>query len=75
MIYAVLFGLTLVSFLLAGYGMVANQTPSWTHMIGFALSLAATVFVIRDIEYPRSGRIRIDRLDHVLVNALGNASK
>jgi hypothetical protein len=36
MIYAVLFGLTLVG--LAGYGMVANQTPSWTNMIGFALS-------------------------------------
>jgi hypothetical protein len=38
MIYAVLFGLTLVGFLLAGYGMVANQTPSWTNMVGFALS-------------------------------------
>jgi len=35
-----LFGLTLVSSLLAGYGMAANKAPSWTHMIGFALSPA-----------------------------------
>ena len=42
-------------------------------MIGFALSLAVTVFAIYDVEFPRSGLIRIDSFDQVLVNALGSA--
>lgn len=69
-IFIMLFGLTLVSALLAGYGMAANKTPSLVHMVGFALSLAATVFVIYDVEFPRSGLIRIDQFDHILLNAL-----
>jgi hypothetical protein len=73
-IFVMLFGLTLVSALLAGYGMAASKKPSWVHMIGFALSLAATVFVIYDIEFPRSGLIRVDQFDQVLVNALGGVS-
>ena len=73
-IFVMLFGLTLVSALLAGYGMAASKRPSWVHMIGFALSLAATVFVIYDIEFPRSGLIRVDQFDQVLVNALGGVS-
>jgi len=48
--------------------MVASKRPSWLHMIGFALSLAATVFMIYDIEFPRSGLIRVDQFDQVLVN-------
>ena len=72
-IYGMLFGLTLVSSLLAGYGMAASKTPSWVHMVGFALSLAGTVFVICDVEFPRSGLIRVDMFDQVLINALGKA--
>jgi hypothetical protein len=74
-IFVMLFGLTLVSALLAGYGMAGSKRPSWVHMAGFALSLAGTVFVIYDIEYPRSGLIRVDQFDQVLVNALGHAPK
>src|SRR5262245_7722840 len=73
-IFVMLFGLTLVSALLAGYGMAGSKRPSWVHMAGFALSLAGTVFVIYDIEYPRSGLIRVDQFDHVLVNALNHVS-
>jgi F0F1-type ATP synthase membrane subunit b/b' len=73
-IFVMLCGLTLVSALLAGYGMAASKRPSWLHMIGFALSLAATVFVIYDIEFPRSGLIRVDKFDRVLVDALGGVS-
>jgi hypothetical protein len=54
--------------------MAASKTPSWLHMIGFALSLAATVFVIYDIEFPRSGLIRVDQFDQVLVDALDGVS-
>ena len=73
-IFVMLFGLTLISALLAGYGMAASKRPSWVHMIGFALSLAATVFVIYDIEFPRSGLIRVDQFDQVLVDALDGVS-
>ena len=72
-IYAMLFVLTLVGSLLAGYGMGASKTPSVLHMVGFALSLSATVFVICDLEYPRSGLIRVDTFDHVLAKALDHA--
>jgi len=65
-----LFGLALVSALLAGYGMAGSKRPSWVHIAGFALSLAGTVFVIYDIEFPRSGLIRVDRLDQAFLNAL-----
>jgi hypothetical protein len=74
-IFVMLFGLTLVSALLAGYGMAGSKRPSWVHMAGFALSLAGTVFVIHDIEFPRSGLIRVDQFDQVFVNALGHVSE
>jgi hypothetical protein len=54
-IFVTLFGLTLVSVLLAGYGMAGSKRPSWAHLARFALSLAGTVFVIYDIEFPRTG--------------------
>jgi hypothetical protein len=50
--------------------MAGSKRPSWVHMAGFALSLAGTVFVIHDIEFPRSGLIRVDQFDQVLVDAL-----
>lgn len=74
-IFFMLFGLTRVSALLAGYGMAGSKKPSWVHMAGFALSLAGTVFVIYDIEFPRSGLIRVDQFDHVLVNALSHTAQ
>jgi hypothetical protein len=37
------------------------------HMIGFAATLAITVYVILDIEYPRLGLIRVDAIDQALV--------
>lgn len=37
------------------------------HVIGFAAIIAATVYVILDVEYPRAGLIRVDAVDQVLV--------
>ncbi len=45
-----------VSSLLAGYRLAMSKTPSPVHMIGLALSLAVTVFVIDDVEFPCSPR-------------------
>jgi hypothetical protein len=60
--------LVLATSLLAGYGMGGSKTRSWMHMAVFALIMAATLYVILDLEYPRFGLIRIDAADQLLVN-------
>jgi hypothetical protein len=63
-----LFGLALAASLLAGYGMTGSKVRSWFHMVGFALVVAVSVYVILDLEYPRLGLIRVDALDQALVD-------
>lgn len=58
--------LALAGALLAGYGMSESRVRSLTHMIFFAAAISITVFVIIDLEYPRSGLIRLDSADQVL---------
>ncbi len=60
--------LALMTSLLAGYAMAGGKTRSWIHVIGFALIMATTVYVILDLEFPRLGIIRIDAFDRVLVD-------
>ena len=66
-IFVMLFGLALVSALLAGYGMAGGKSRNWLHMIGFAVVMAVAVYVILDIEFPRLGLIRVDAFDQALV--------
>jgi len=47
--------------------MAGAQRRSWMHIIGFAVILVATVYVIMDMEYPRLGLVRVDAHDRVLV--------
>ena len=68
-VYVMLFGLGLGGSLLAGFGMAAAKARSWIHMVGFAATLAATLYVITDLEFPRLGLVRIDDFDHFLVDA------
>ena len=67
MVFAMLGVLTLMSALLAGYAMAGGRTRSWIHLIGFAVIVAGTVYVIVDFEFPRMGIIRVDAMDQVLV--------
>jgi len=67
-IFWMLFGITLIASLLAGFGMGGGRSPSWLHMIGFAAVMAISAYVILDIEYPRHGLIRVDRFDRTLVD-------
>lgn len=67
-IFVMLGVLTLVGAILIGYGMAGGKTRSWLHGIGFAAVMAAAVYVIVDIEYPRHGLIRVDAADQVLVD-------
>jgi hypothetical protein len=66
-IFVLLVVLTLISALLAGYSMAAAKTRSWVHMLGFALVMAAAVYIILDLEHPRLGLINIHSADQVLV--------
>jgi hypothetical protein len=66
-IFLLLGVLALMCSLLAGYAMAGGKKRSWIHMIGFAFILAATVYVILDLEFPRIGFIRIDAFDQVLI--------
>jgi hypothetical protein len=67
-VFVMLFGLALAASLLAGYGMTGSKTRSWFHMVGFALVVAVSVYVILDIEYPRLGLVRVDAFDQALVD-------
>ncbi len=68
-VYVMLFGLGLGGSLLAGFGMAAAKARSWIHMVTFAATLSATLYVITDMEFPRLGLIRIEGFDHFLVDA------
>jgi len=65
-IFIMLGVLALMSSLLAGYGMAGGKSRSWIHMLGFAVILAVTVYVILDLEFPRHGLIRVDKFDRLL---------
>lgn len=66
-VYFMLGTVSLVAALLAGYGMASSKGRSWIHIVSFAAIIAATVFVILDLEYPRVGLIRVDAADEVLM--------
>lgn len=66
-IFIMLIVLTLAGALFSGYGMAQSKERSWLHIIGFALVMTLTVYVILDIEYPRLGLIRVDAVDQALV--------
>lgn len=68
LLFALLFVLGLGCSLVAGFGMGGAEKRSWIHMLGFALVTVATVYVILDMEFPRVGLIRVDRVDEVLVD-------
>jgi len=71
-IYALLFGLGLICSLLAGYRMASGQQRSWLHILGFSVITVIVIYVFLDIEYPRSGLIRLTSSDQVLVELREN---
>ncbi len=62
-IYVMLFTLVFVGAVLAGVGMGTNSARSWIHMLAFAATMAITITVIVDMEYPRLGMITIDSFE------------
>jgi hypothetical protein len=67
-IYYLLYLMSLLGALLAGYGMSESKTRNFLHMVVFATIVSITVYVILDIEYPRQGLFRIDTVDQALTD-------
>jgi hypothetical protein len=66
-IYMMLFVLTLVGAVLAGFSMGAGSRRSWLHMLSFAVTMTLTIYVIIDMEYPRLGLIKVDRFEQATI--------
>jgi hypothetical protein len=67
-IFIMLAALMLIGSLLAGYGMAGSKSRNWIHSLAFAVTLALTFYVIRDLEYPRQpGLAGMGNFDNVLV--------
>lgn len=66
-VFVMLVLLTMMSSFLAGIALAGAKGHRWVHRVGFAGLLAATVFLILDIEFPRDGLARIDEFDRLLI--------
>lgn len=58
-IYGMLFVLALTGAVLAGFGLGGGDRRDWLHMLCFALTMTALLYVIVDLEYPRLGLIDV----------------
>lgn len=67
LIMFLMFSVTLLSGVMAGYAMSKRQSRSVLHMLLYAASIAVTVFAIIDLDHPRSGLIRLDSADKALL--------
>ncbi len=68
-IYLMLYGLAMVSALLAGISAADKPLP-WPQSLLFIAALALALYVIIDLEYPRHGLIRVDASDLLLRETL-----
>jgi hypothetical protein len=59
-IYSMLFALVLVASVLAGFSMGATKSRSLIHMFAFCATMAITITLIIDMEYPRLGALTVD---------------
>lgn len=67
-VYLALGTLVLASSMLVGYGMAKSGRRNWSHMLIYAGSLALALYLIVDMDYPRLGVVRVDSVDHILVD-------
>ena len=67
-VYGMIFVLASVGAVFSGYGLGGAQQRSWVHRGAFPLAMAAAIFVIIDMEYPRLGLIRMDAMDYLMAD-------
>lgn len=69
-IWVMLALLALAGALIAGYGMAGGRRRNLPYMLGFAGVMAIAVYTILDIEFPRVGLVRVDKVDQLLTDLL-----
>ena len=69
-VYALLYLFGLASSLVAGWAQARNAERSWLHALVYAGAMAASVYVILDMEFPRLGLVRVDDFDRLLAEVL-----
>lgn len=57
---------TLAAAVFAGYGLASTPTRNWIYIIGFTATIAAAIYVIVELEYPRLGIVNIASMDQAL---------
>jgi len=67
LIVKLLMSVALMSALLTGYGLAQGKRRSWLHMLVFAVVIATTIYVVLDLEDPRTGLIRLDSADQAML--------
>lgn len=67
-IYLLLIALCFAAAVLSGYATASNARRSWVHQLMFAGSIAISIYIILELEYPRFGLIRVDAVDQVLID-------
>jgi len=70
LIYGMLAAVALMASVIAGYGLAGRKNRSRIHSIGFAAIIAATIYVILDLESPRLGLVQLREADHFLTDVL-----
>jgi len=69
LILILLFGLALAVALVVGYA-TADSPRNWFRSVVFSAAIAATVYIVLDLEHPRFGIIRLDAADQILDEVL-----
>jgi hypothetical protein len=68
LVFSLLVWVALSSGVVAGYAMAKRRKRSWLHMVLYAACIAITVYTVTDLDYPRSGLIRLTTADQALVH-------
>jgi hypothetical protein len=66
-IYLLLFALSLLCAVLAGFRMAHRAQRDWLHILAFAVFTTLVINTMLDVEYPRVGLIRLTDADQALV--------
>lgn len=66
LVAALLILIALLTGLIAGYALAPRKHRSWVHSLLYAGVVAATIYVVFDIEHPRVGLVRLDAADKAL---------
>lgn len=74
-VFVLLFGMAIFGSVLAGYAMTTSTLRKPLHMLAFAAGLSLTIYVILDLEYPRSGIISLDGMETSLVRVRDEMDK